>query len=126
MKNEYIITNQELNEAGINLLDYAREPNCINAIIHQGLDIAVDRICYNSDNIKSEKVLERELDKIKESGDEFGYIDSFKKLQRTIIYRLIFGGTNDPIDVYVDTIITKELPFGKINGFQKGLWFKNY
>ena len=120
MKNDYIITNQELNEAGINLLDYAREPSCINAIIHKGLDIVISRCCYLNDDFKGEPSIEEILDK------DTSKVGSFKKLQRTVIYNLLFTATDDPIDQYVDTIIVHELGWGKINGFQKGLWYKNY
>ena len=119
MKNEYIITNQELNEAGINLLDYAREPNCINAIIYKGLDIAISRCCHLNDSFKGEPSIEQALDQ------EPFKVSAFKKLQRTIIYNLLFTATDDPVDPYVDTIIVHELGWGKINGFQKGLYYKH-
>ena len=53
-------------------------------------------------------------------------VDTFKKLQYNVIYNLIFTATDDPVDIYVDTIIVHELGWGKINGFQKGIYYKNY
>lgn len=120
MKQEYVITNEELAERGLDLNDYALEGALIPAIIMKGYDICVTRCCYNYDNIESEEDLEKALD------DNPNKVGVFKKLQRQIIWNLIFTATDDPVDIYIDTIITKELNLGKINGIQKGLWYKNY
>ena len=120
MKNQYIITNQELAEKGLDLNDYALTGDLVPAIINLGLDICVSRCCYNFDNIGSEQELEQELDKHQEK------VNAFKKLQYRVIWNLIFTATDDPVDTYVDTLIAHELNLGKINGFQKGLWYKNY
>ena len=57
--------------------------------------------------------------------NEYGLVDSFKKLQFRIMWNLIFTATDDPVDLYVDSIIVHELGWGKINGIQKGLFYKN-
>ena len=120
MKNEYVITNEELAEKGLDLYDYALSGDLIPAIIQLGLDIAITRCCYNYDGIESEEDIEKALD------SNPSKVGSFKKLQRRIIWNLIFTATDDPVDIYVDTIISKELNLGKINGVQKGIWYKNY
>lgn len=120
MKQEYIVTEQELKEKGLNLEDYALDGTLIPAIISKGLDICVTRCCFNFDNIGSEEELETALDQRQDK------VGSFKKLQRQILWNLIFMGQDDPVDTYVDTIICHEINLGKINGVQKGLWYKNY
>ena len=120
MKNEYMITNEELASKGLDLNDYAIDGAFVNAIIEKGLDICVTRCCYNYDNINGEQELEKALD------DNPSKVDTFKKLQRNVIYNLIFTATDDPVDLYIDSIICHELNLGKINGFQKGIWYKNY
>ena len=45
MKREYIITNPELAERGLNLNDYALTGDLVPAIISRGLDICVSRCC---------------------------------------------------------------------------------
>lgn len=119
MKKEYIITNEELCDKGLDLNDYAIDGNLINAIINRGLDICVSRCCYLNDNIKGEKGIETELDNNQD------LVATFKKLQFSVLWNLIFMGEEAPIDIYTDTIITHELGFGKINGIQKGLYYKN-
>ena len=123
MKNAYIITNEELAERGLDLNDYALDGTLIPAIIHTSLDICVSRCCYLNDEFLGEKSVEKELDK--DADDENGTITTFKKLQSRIIHNLIFMAMDDPVDLYVDTIIVHELGWGKINSFQKGLWYKN-
>ena len=120
MNYEYVITNEELAEKGLDLNDYALNGTCINAIIQLGLDIAISRICYLCDNVYGEDDIERKL-----NGNPT-LVKAFKKLQFRIIWNLVFTATDDPVDLYVDTIITHELRIGKINGIQKGLWYKNY
>lgn len=119
MKQEYIITNEECAEKGLDLNDYALTGELIPAIINRGLDIAITRCCYNYDNIESEDDIEKLLD------EKPNKVKAFKKLQFNIIWNLIFTGTDDPVDVYIDTIIAHELNLGKINGIQKGLFYKN-
>ena len=120
MKSEYIITNEELAERGLDLNDYALDGTCVSAIINNGLDIAISRCSFLFDNVQGEKELELALDKNPNK------VADFKKLQRRIIWNLIFTATDDPVDLYVDTIIAHELNLGKINSIQKGLWYKNY
>lgn len=126
MKVDYIITIEELQQKGLNLNDYALSGDVIPAIINKGLDICVSRCCFLNDDFKGEKSVEKALDEAVASGDEYGLVDSFKKLQYSILWNLLFTGTDDPVDQYIDTIIVHELGWGKINGFQKGLWYKNY
>jgi hypothetical protein len=120
MKSEYIITNEELAEKGLDLNEYALDGAYIPAIINRGLDISVSRCCFLNDNFKGEKSVEEALDK------DNDLVSTFKKLQYNIVYNLIFTATDDPVDLYIDTIICHELGWGKINGIQKGLWYKNY
>ena len=119
MKSEYVITNEELQTRGVDLNDYALEGTLIPAIINNALDIAVSRICFLDDSKCGEEDIELGLDK------EPKKVGAFKKLQFRIIYNLIFMAEDNPVDLYVDTIITHECKWGKINGFQKGLHYKN-
>lgn len=120
MDHKYIISNEELAEKGLDLNDYALNGTAINAIIQLGLDIAISRICFLNDDLYGEEDVQAKLD------EDERKVKSFKKLQFRIIWNLIFTATDDPVDLYVDTIIVHELHLGKINGFQKGIWFKNY
>lgn len=127
MKQAYIITNEELAQRGLDLNEYAIDGAFVNVIIQVALDIAVSRCCFLNDSFnKGEKSIEEALDKDVINGDEYGLVNSFKKLQYRIIYNLVFTAESEPVDLYVDTIIVHELKWGKINGFQKGLWYKNY
>lgn len=119
MKSNYIITNTECAERGLNLNDYAIDGTYIPALINLALDISVTRCCFNFDNIQGEEDLELALDKNPKK------VSSFKKLQFHILWNLIFTATDDPVDVYIDTIISKEVNLGKINGIQKGVSYKN-
>ena len=120
MDKKYIITNEELAERGLDLNDYALNGDLIPAIIYNAVDIAITRCCFLNDDFKGEISVEQALD------NNPTLIGSFKKLQYRIIYNLIFMAEDNPIDLYVDSIITHELGWGKINGFQKGIWYKNY
>lgn len=120
MKQDYIITEQECAEKGLDLNDYALSGELIPALINRALDIAITRCCYNYDEIESEEDLEKALD------SKPNKVGAFKKLQFNILWNLMFTATDDPVDIYIDTIISKELNLGKINGFQKGIWYKNY
>ena len=118
MKKEYVITTEELAEKGLNLHDYASDESYIPAIINVGLDIAVDRICELNDNFQYESDIETDIDKNPKK------VAPFKKLQYRIIYNLIFQAETGPTDQFVDTIIAQQLRWGKINGFQKGLFYR--
>ena len=120
MKNEYIITQQECAEKGLNLLDYALSGEYVPALINRALDISITRVCYLNDNVKGESGIESALD------SDSTKVSAFKKLQFNILWNLIFTATDDPVDQYIDAIISHELNIGKINGVQKGLWYKNY
>lgn len=120
MKQEYVITNQECAEKGLDLNDYALDGTFVPALINRALDICISRCFYNYDDIKYESDIEERLDKDPQK------VPAFKKLQFNVLWNLIFTATDDPVDVYIDTIISKELNLGKINGIQKGIWYKNY
>ena len=120
MKSEYIISNDELAERGLDLNDYAITGAFVPAIIYRGLDICVSRCCYLNDDFLGEASVENALD------NNPSLVNAFKKLQFNIIWNLVFTAEDSPVDLYIDTIITHELGWGKINGFQKGLWYKNY
>ena len=120
MKQGYIVTNDYLKEKGLDLNEYALDGTFVPAIINNGLDILVTRICHLCDNIKNgEKGIEEILD------NEPSKVDTFFKAQYRVIYNLVFQNETSPTDQYVDDIIVFELGFGKINGFQKGLFYKN-
>ena len=119
MKDTYIVSNDYLSQRGLDLNEYALDGTYVVPIINLGLDIAVSRCCFLNDNFKGEKSVEEELDKKPE------LVDTFFKLQYRIIYNLIFQNETSPVDILVDTIITHELRWGKINGFQKGVHYKN-
>lgn len=115
MKYEYIITNQELSEKGLDLNEYALDGNYA-FIINMALELAITRILKLNDNFTSEQDIEKDLDTNQEK------VNAFKKLQYRVIYNLIFVGDSDPLDINVNDIIVYDLKWGKINGFQKG-WF---
>ena len=119
MKQEFIITLDELQVKGLNLCDYVSDECYINAIITKGFDICISRCCFLNDSFNSEDDIEKDLEE-----NPFK-VTTFKKLQYNVIYNLIFTAEDSPIDLYIDTIITHELKWGKINGFQKGLHYKN-
>ena len=120
MKSEYVITNEYCMSKGLDLNDYALDGTYIPALIIRALDIAISRCCFNYDEIETEEELELKLD------EHPNKVGAFKKLQYSILYNLLFTNTDDPVDIYIDTIIAHELNLGKINGWQKGLWYKNY
>ena len=119
MKQEYKVTNEYLTNKGLNLNDYALDGTLIPAIINVGLDILVTRICHLDDNLNSESDVEKELDSHPEK------LDTFFKAQYRVIYNLIFQAETQPTDNFVDSIIAHELGWGKINGFQKGIYYKD-
>lgn len=119
MKNEYIITNDELVENyGFDLSNYALDTTFVPMIINIALGKAVSRILYLNDNFKYEKDIELSLDK------EPNLVSAFKKLQFQVIYNLTFLGDSNPIDMSVDTIICSDLRWGKINGWQKQVFVR--
>ena len=119
MKSEYVITNDELMERNLDLNDYALTGDFVQPIIDIALDIAITRCCTLNDNFKGEQSVEQALD------SDSSLVVPFKKLQRRIIWNLLFMGQDDPIDPYIDNIICHELGWGKINGFQKGLYYRH-
>ncbi len=118
MKKEYIVDNKYLTDKGLNLNDYALDGTLIPAIINIGLDLLVTRICYLNDDISGKSDIERLL------GDNQDKINSFYKAQYRVIYNLIFQNETSPVDPFIDNIITHELRMSKINGWQKGIYFK--
>lgn len=119
MKQEYIVTNEYLSERGLNLNDYVLEGILVNAVINLGLDLLVSRICYLDDDKKGEHDIELVLD------NDPNKVNTFYKAQYRVIYGLIFQGETNPVDSLVDSIIVHELGWGKINGFQKGIYYKH-
>ena len=118
MEEKYIVTNDYLSQRGLNLNDYAIDGTMINAIINLGLDLLVTRICYLNDSIKGEKDIENKL------GNDEQKINTFFKAQYRVIYNLIFQNETSPVDPFIDNIIAHELEMAKINGWQKGIYFK--
>lgn len=119
MKQEYIVTNEYLSQRGLNLEDYALEGTLVNAIIQLGLDLLVTRICYLDDDKKGESDIEEYLDENPKK------LESFLKAQYRVIYNLIFQNETSPMDAFVDNIIVFEIGLGKINGWQKGIYYKH-
>ena len=119
MNNAYIITPEELALKGLNLSDYVLDETFISAIIGLGVDISVDRICQLNDNFQFESDIETAIEK------EPKLLQPFKKLQYRVIYNLVFQNEESPVDLFVDSIITQQLRWGKINGFQKGLYYRH-
>ena len=120
MNNAYIITNEELAKKGLDLNEYALDGAFVYALINMGLDICVTRCCALNDNFKNgEDSIEQALD------EDNKLVKAFKKLQFWVIYNLIFTAETSPVEQYIDSIIVFELHWGKINGFQKGLFYKN-
>lgn len=121
MNKDYVITNDELAEMGLNLNDYVLNGTYINAIIYLGLRICITRCCTLNDNFtKGGKSVEEQLDKNPD------LVETFKVLQYRVIYNLVFTANDNPVDQYVDDLIVFELNWGKINGFQKGYQYKLY
>lgn len=118
MNKNYVVTNEYLAERGLDLNEYALDGTYINAIIQLGLDLLVTRICYLNDDIKGELDIEKKL------GNDTQKINTFFKAQYRIIYNLIFQNETSPVDPFIDNIIAHELEMAKINGFQKGIYFK--
>ena len=125
MRNDYVITNEYLKENyGLDLNDYALEGDLIPLIINIALDKAVDIFCEYNDNIKGARQLNDYLGLDDEYLLASDKQEAFKKLQYRIIYNLIFTAETEPVDVYVDTIISHEINLGKINNVQKGLFYR--
>ena len=120
MKDEYIVDDDYMSQKGVNLNDYALEGTLIPAIINIGLDLLITRICYLDDSIKNgEMGVEEYLDKNQQR------IGAFKKAQYRIIYNLLFTNETSPTDAYIDNIIVFEIGLGKINGWQKGIYYRH-
>ena len=125
MNEKYIVSNEYLAQKGLDLNEYALDGTYIPAILDLGLDICVDRICKLDDDIKSENQIESYLDTDDDKRTKEDKLKAFYKLQYRVIYNLIFQNETEPVDSYVDSIIVFQLGLGKINGFQKGLFYKN-
>lgn len=119
MKNEYIITNDELlSEYGLDLTTYALDTTFVPMIIKIAYGKAVSRILKFNDNFEKESSIEKALDQDQE------LVPAFKKLQFQVVYNLVFLGDSDPIDMAVDEIICSDLRWGKINGWQKQVFVR--
>ena len=125
MNENYIVTNDYLAQKGLDLNEYALDGVFINAIIHVALDRElINRMCQIGDQFHSEQDIENYLghdDGVRTSVQK---VSAFLLAQYIIIYNLIFQGETSPVDQYVDGILVYQLGC-KINGFQKGLFYKN-
>lgn len=119
MKKEYIVDDDFLAQRGLQLSEYSLDSTLNPAIVQLGLDLCITRISYLDDSVKGEKAVEEYLDKHADK------VDVFKKLQYRVIYNMIFQNETRPDDSYVDNIIVFELGLGKINGWQKGIYYKH-
>lgn len=118
MRDDYVITPQELAEKGLNLSDYAFDETFIPAIVGLGLSLTISRCCKLGD-IKSSKALERYLSEDDNDRDSEEKVDAFKEAQYRVIYNLVFMNETAPENDYVDNCLVYQLGL-KINGFQKG------
>ena len=118
MKKEYIITNEELTAREINLEEYAVDSAQANSIILDMLDDCVTLCCtMNDDFKKGELSIEEALDK------EPYKVSIFKKLQYQMLRTELDRPTENVFeDIRLQRIISHELGWGKINGFQKGVY----
>ena len=124
MNENYVVTNEYLADKGLDLNEYALEGVFITPIIQLGLDLLINRMCQIGDQFHSELDIENYLghdDNVRTSVQK---IDTFLKAQYRIIYNLIFQNEINPVDQFVDGILVHQLGC-KINGFQKGLHYKN-
>jgi len=119
MKVEYVITNEELSEKGLDLNDYALEGVYINAIIQRGLNKLVNEMCYFGD-LKSSSQIETYLSTSDERTSE-DKVEAFKEAQYLVIYNMLMINDSDPFDDEVQKVIVYQLGL-KINGFQKGIF----
>ena len=124
MNANYIITNEELAEQGLDLNEYVVEGTFINAIIMKGLYIVLDRMCQIGDQFKGYNAIEEYLSTNDKSYSSADKVSAFKHVQYLVIYNLVFTNENEPVDRYVDSVLVFQLGC-KINGFQKGHYYKN-
>lgn len=122
MEQNYKIDNNYLAQRGLDLNEYALSGTMIPAIIDRGYDILINRMCQIGDQFGSEqKIIEYLGINDKRTSEE--KISAFQKAQYNIIYNLIFQNETNPVDRYVDGILVFQLGC-KINGFQKGIYYK--
>lgn len=114
MKEQYLITEEELNEKGLVIREYALDESYIHSIILQANDL------LNTFVLKHNHDFEGEEDIVADLVAHPQKISSYKKAQHRLIYNMIFLGDNDPLDKIVSDIIIYDLRWGKLNGFQKG------
>ena len=119
MKKEYIVSNEYLSERGLNLNDYALDGTFVDPIIQLALDLLVTRICTLDDNKSGESDIESDLD------NNPNKVNTFFKAQYRVVYNLVFQNETSPLDPFIDNIICHELGWGKINGMQKGIYYKH-
>ena len=119
MNEKYVVSNEYLAQRGFDLNDYALDGTLIPAIIWQGYSLLITRICVLDDNKKGEQDIVSDLDKHPEK------LPSFYKAQYRILHSLVFQNETSPIDRFIDDIISHELGWGKINGWQKGIYYKH-
>lgn len=119
MNEKYIVTDEYLKEKGLDLNDYALDGTLVPAIKNVALDILVSRVCYLDDSLNGETSIEERL------GDDTNKIATFYKAQYRVVFNLIFQNETNPLDPLLDNIIVHELKWGKINGWQKGIYYKH-
>lgn len=124
MNVEYIVTNEYLAEKGLDLNEYALEGTFIPAIINRGLSIVVNRMCQIGDQFHSEEDIENYLGLDDDKRTSVQKVSAFYEAQYQVIYNLIFQNETSPIEQFIDGILVYQLGC-KINGFQKGLHYKN-
>lgn len=120
MRNDYIITNSELAERGLDLNDYVLHNTLIPAIIYNGLSITIARMCELGD-MSSERECEQYLSSDDEKRTSEDKVKAFKEIQYWILYNLIMVQDDDPRNSIVDSIFVFQLGM-KINTIQKGIF----
>lgn len=119
MKKEYIVDEDFLSQRGLQLSEYSLDSTYNAVLIQLALDLCITRISYLDDSVKGEDGIEKYLDSHADK------VNCFKKVQYRVLYNLIFQNETSPTDGYVDNIIVFELGLGKINGWQKGIYYKH-
>lgn len=119
MKDEYIITQQELaQDYALDLSKYVIDDGVIPLFIKIALEKCITRILYLNDIFNYEDDIEKVLDENQK------LIKPFKKLQFQMCYNLTFLGDTNPINQDIDHIIGSDLRMCKINGYQKQINIK--
>ena len=123
MEQKYKVDNKYLAQMGLDLNEYALDGTFIPAIINKGYGILINRMCQIGDQFNSEQKIVTYLENSDSERTSEEKISAFKDAQYNVIYNLVFQNETNPVDRYVDGILAFQLGC-KINGFQKGIYYK--